>query len=428
MTLASKFSDKLLYLFAVSMTLTIFQYHRIPVSLVLLLFYMVLVHGKDINVKLNRDNIIFLILGCLSIVSTFICLTSEMNNSWKLSGVFNEGIFLILVVYKLFYSEHMATVKLDIVTKGLKVGCLINLFWCYFQLALYNLTKIDINDLIFHKTLKLMETASAYRNGVDYCVTGLGWHPGQLVPIIILLFFMFDSFIIRLLVLGVCVFSNNSTCLVTGMLCVLGVIAVEMIKGKGNIEGKKIASSVILLLALVVATLIKNDFLLFATDKIAGLFDRLGQVLQPGEIEDKSTYLHARYYSYYPNIVEKQNVFENLFGLGYECSGYPYTKYLDQFTSLNDWIPETDYMNFIIGRGWIWTLLYYFWMLKGSFKARRVSPFYLLFTLIVMMCGVMYNNQFFWVVIAEMIMIEAGKQEKNIWNKPVKLRFPRAGR
>ncbi len=428
MTLASKFSDKLLYLFAVSMTLTSFQYHRIPVSLVLLLFYMVLVHGKDINVKLTRDNIIFLILGCLSIVSTVICLTSEMNNSWKLSGIFNEGIFLILVVYKLFYSEHMSTVKLDIVIKGLKAGCLINLIWCYFQLALYNLAKIDINDLIFHQTLKLMETASAYRNGVSYCVTGLGWHPGQLVPIIILLFFMFDNFFIRLLVLGVCIFSNNSTCLVTGMLCVIGVIAVELIGGKGKANPKKVASAVILLLALVIATLIQNDFLLFATDKITDLAGRFSKVFESYENADKSTYLHVRYYTYYPNIVEKQNILENLFGLGYECSGYPYTKYLDQFTSLNDWIPETDYMNFIIGRGWIWTLLYYFWMFKGSFKSRRVSPFYLLFTLIVMVCGVMYNNQFFWVVIAEMILIEAGKQNKDIWNKPVTLRFPRAGR
>ena len=427
MTIWNKLSDNILYIFAVSMTLSIFQFHRIQLSLLLLILYMVIVRIDEFKAKLTRGNCVFIALGCLSIISTCLCLTSNMGNTWKLSGVFNEGLFVILVVFKLFYSEYVSTNKIDIIIKGLKLGCLLNFAWCYVQLAFYNIAGIDINDLIFHQTLNLMEVASARRDGIKLCLSGFGWHPAQLVPIIVLSFFLFDSFFIRLLILGACVFSNNSTCLVAGVICIVGSIIIELINGKGKISARRILNEVLLLLFVFIATLIKNDFLFEITDKFAILCDRIGQVFQAGDIKDNSTFLHARYYTFYPTIFEKQNIIEKLFGLGYECSGYPYSIELEQYTSLNDWIPETDYINFIIGRGWIWTLVFYAWMVINFIKARKISAYYFLYMLIIVACGVMYNNQFWWVIIAEIIMIEATKNNKNIFDTPLSEKISLAG-
>ena len=67
----------------------------------------------------------------------------------------------------------------------------------------------------------------------------------------------------------------------------------------------------------------------------------------------------------------------------------------------------------------IWTLLFYGWMIIGFFKARKTSPYYSLYMLIVVACGVLYNNQFWWAIIIEIIMMEAAKQNRNIWNDPL---------
>ena len=424
MTISSKFSDNLLFVFAVSMPLSIFQFHRIPLSLVLLLSYMLVTGFSDIKIKMSRENALFLCLGTLSLISTGMCMASDMGNSWKLSGFFNLFLFLILLYFKFFYSE---IIKIDLIIKGLKLGCLFNLAWCYIQLAFYNLCGIDVNDLIFHQSLNLMETASAYRDGSEFCVTGFGWHPAQLVPIIILSYFMFDNLLVRILIIGVSVFSNNSTCLITMAFCVVGTLLIEIIKGKGELKARRVSSCIVMLIVFIVASFFNYDLLASIVEKFGVLIDRIGQVLQSSYIEDKSTFIHARYYSYYPNIFSKQTILQKLFGIGYECSGYPYTQDLDQYSVLNDWIPETDYINFIIGRGWIWTILFYSWLIYGFFKARKLSAFYILYAIIVVICGVVYNNQFWWVIIAEIIMIEATKNNKNIFDTPLSEKISLAG-
>ena len=395
--------------------LPILQFHRVSIAMVVIFLYIICnVAKKGLHLK---QNIMVTCMLALAVFTVLLSVTNNIGSGWKLTAVFNFGLFVFALLFYEYCAADICTNDLSSFVEGIKIGCLLNITWCYVQYMLYSAVKIDINDLIFHRALGLVETASAFRDGVTYCVTGFGWHPGQLVPVLLISFLLFDSVLIKLLLIGICLLAHNSTCLIACMLCILfDFHSFIKVHDSQKYNAIKVIEYLFLLGVVFTALIFESSFIGASTSSIRSLFERLSNILSKNSNIDTSSYLHFRYYTYLPELIRKSNIFQILLGCGYECSGLPFSKYLGQYTTLNDWIVESDYINLLVGRGIIWTSIYYFWLIQIFNKGRKISAKNILFTAVVLIAGVFYNNQFWWFFLFEIILSQSIQSDLDLWS------------
>lgn len=414
------FEKILLFLIAFFLPLSIIQVHRVSAAMILLVFFMIFSMIKKnfkFIYKFDNVNSMFIFFLFLSLCTFCVCVNSNIGTNWKKVGAFNEILFLLIIMFKLVCSENVVNNHLKTFIRGLKYGCILNFIWCYIQILLYKVAAIDVNDFIFNRCLHFVETASAYRDGSIYCVTGLGWHPAQLVPIIVFSLCIFNNYIMKILILGVCILSHNSTCMMAALIYFsLDTLFVFKNFTSIKLRKKKVYANVILILAVVIVCAFQRELVAIIYSSVTKIFYRIRNALGKSNEADISTYLHMRYYLFYPSILNKTTIWQNIFGYGYECSGYPFSKYLDQYILLKDWVVESDIINFLLGRGILWTCFFYAWLVKLMKKGYKISKYYVIFIGILIILGIMYNNQFWWVFIVEVVISEAIYHKKNIWN------------
>ena len=402
-----------LLLFSITLSMPILQIHRITLSLVLAICYLILsICSNKFKFSLNKFSFLLIIFLFLAISNIFICFCSGMGFNWKFVCIFNVFLMIVALYFGLFETNKIVEKYLDTFINGIKIGCVFNLIWCCLQLIFFYIFHLDINDFLFNHILGIIQVASAYRDGTTFCVTGLGWHPAQLVPIIVISYCFFDNIWVRIGLVGISYFSHNTTCLISCLLCFcLSAILQKKIK-----VTKKTILYIFgfFLFAFVILLMIPSVFL-----KVIGVientYQRFYTIVVLPEKADISSSLHARYYTLLPSVFNKMNLFQKLFGIGYECSGYPYTILTGQYSVLNDWITESDYINLLVGRGVIWFFLFYIMLIYIGKKGNKISYKYSLYILIILVCGILYNNQFWWVIILEFIMITSIKKGIDIW-------------
>lgn len=413
--------DFLLIWVGIFSPLCILQVSRIAWSIILLIAYMVAIILSSKKIVLFSIRF-YSILGFLSIITMTLNLMSGMGGYWKRDSFYNGVLYIILLCFAVFGARTLSILNIFNIVKGLKIGCITNIVWGYIQVGLYYLLGVDINNIIFTQFLGLKEFSSAYRNGA-MCMTGFGWHPGLLVPVIILSYCLFDSVIIKVLLIGVSLLSLNSTCVFAVIMCFTIDYFYNFIrKRKKTIKKKHIINVLCIVISLLILSISNRDIMDLAFNRVEHLFSRIFEVINSSSEMNISTYLHSRYYTYYLSILKNSSMWQTLFGYGYECSGYPFTIFLGQYISLKAWIVESDLMNFLIGRGIIWTVLHYVWLIMIAVKGMKVSYKYLIFILSVLICGILYNNQFYWVMWFEVLLYTCIKRDINLWEIEAYLR------
>lgn len=408
--LQGKWNNRILLLMGMIFPLVILGYKGISIGVAVLAICEIVSLREIKKIYIDRC---FLAMWILSVITLIVCVASELGRYWLQTAVYNFVVFSLLCLFVFFEFVEINQNKIKIIVYGLKAACIIQILWSYMQFFFFKVYKIDINDQLFNELLHMRKIASTYA-GETLCVSGLGWHASLLVPVIILSYCLFHrSLLMKLLLCGVAVISTNSTCIFALLICIALDVVFFMIQEKK--VGSKIGIHLALIIVLcAVIVLFREKIFTEVNASVSKLFGRMTEVLN-GSPTTNSTKVHSRYYSYYGEVFKYSGVIKNLFGYGYDCSGYPYTKLLNQFAEMKAWNPESDIINFVVGRGWIWTIIYYVYLFYIAIKGMKISKYYFAFIVTLMVSGILYNNQFGWVMFVEVICYIAIKKNINIW-------------
>lgn len=369
------------------------------------LFQLIAIAGLIIfRIKKFHLDRTYLAYFLIMMVSIFVNYNNGYGKS-MISALFVELILLLL--YMQFSSFDNKLLRCFIV--GLKWSCIVEIIWCIMQYILYYLWKIDINQVIFVDTLGLVSTASRYRysSGVrSLVVTGLCWHPSNMIPVLVLTLSFFNSWYVWLICIFIGVAMHSSTAVVA-IIFVLVVKLYLKLRYNPNLtkmtKGKLI--SIGIGLVVVCTAVVSTNIVEVALDRVTTLFMRIS-----GATNDLATIAHTSYYTLLPEVFKNSSFAQILFGYGLACSGFAITMLNGQYSHVGMWSVETDYMNQIYGLGILGAVIFYVWLMK-IFKDRTNRHTIIQIMLPILIAGVTYNILYYWVVFFVMVIMICNRKK-----------------
>lgn len=406
-------SDRVLYLAMLLFPMPVFRVGSILIATMLMALYVLMVILKKKKLYLDRLGISFLLVSVITLFSAFI---SEMGNSWKMHAFSQFGQYVLLLLFYAIARKSFQKNEINVAVSGLKDSCKANLILCFIQAITWYAFRVDFNDRVFNQLLHLQEDASKMRFG-HVAVSGFGWHPAQLIPILVLSYYMFDSSPIKVAVVIVALLTSNFTCTLAVMLCVaFSIINRALSVRKTNKFAKReMAITGVLLIGVIVVIVLNSNVIGGAINNARFNFNRI-QYAVTGNYESGSTMKHSRYYLAYPEVVSFTAFFQNIFGYGIDCSGYPYSRLFAQYTDKSSWHVESDVINILVGRGWIWAIMFYSFLATIAIKGHKLSRKYALYIITMVVLGIFYDCQGKWTMYLEMLMFVAIKRGIDIFN------------
>ena len=369
-----------LFLMGLFSTLAIFRVCNRGVVwfLGIIVAFLVVYKHKKISLKIIDWNFI-LFLGSLLFTVRF-CFFSTIST------------IMIFIVANLMQNNTKR--ELNIFIFGLKCSCIVSVIWCLIQYVSFNIFHLNINDLIFIEKLHLVENASFGEN-----LTGMAWHPVNLVPVLLLCVLFFDHW----LMWGICFFISVNASSSTTMIALF--LALILLKGRYIIRknGLPVSMPARKLLFIFLSLIAVSVALYFLFPSISDEAKRLISRLSGAGTEDESTYLHKRYYTSIYYVFSHSSIYEIMFGYGYHQSGLVFAKFFNQFSGLSSWSVESDPMDYLYGNGVIGFTLFYCFLVNNMLRSRNKEYKLFCFYLIVIVCGITYNIQFEWVMQLELI-------------------------
>lgn len=407
----SSLEGNLLALTGFLMPCQILAYKVIPFSILPLILYLSLITIKRNGIKIQITGVLLLAVTLMNFAAGMM---GQLPSGWKQSSR-NQIIQFLAVVMILFM--QIKKTDFSYLIKGLKYGLLFNIFWAFIQYACFSVLKMDLNDVVFNQILGIREQASTMNTTIDtFCIAGLNWHPAQLVPIIILSYLFFDSAWIKICLVIVAYISTNTTCVFALALCWVLDTAMVSQKKVRHIKTKQFITFGLVLVVITasVVYLLRSGVMEIVADRVNGIIERFETVFT-GEKLSHSTMLHLRYYTAYPDIVRFFGWKALLLGVGFECSGYPFVVLFNQYAGLKSWHVESDVINFLVGRGWLWTIMYYMILVMIMMKGKSLNKRYVIMVICFLVSGILYNTQVLWVEALMMFMFVAVSKKKDVF-------------
>lgn len=405
--------EKLLYIIGVLMPCQILAFKFVPIFLIPLFFYYIL---KVFTYKRMRRNNYGFFFAFLLSFSLLVMAFGSLPDEWKEFAVYKTIMFLFILFIVFFY---ITPGEINCLIQGLARGLEINLFWAIIQIILFYTANIDINNVIFNQLLDIRDNASSYNTYLNqFAATGLNWHPAQLVPIIILAFFFSKNNIIKISALVVAVLSSNTTCIFAIIICFLfeAIRYLQELIKKYKISYRSILRTMIIVICFGIGVIfLKNSklvsYIIFRSNniwsRIISAYTRVGM--------NNSTNMHLSYYLNLPSVLKRNGVLAFLFGIGFDSSGYPYYELFGYYPTLKTWIVESDPINFLVGRGMIWTSFYYSLLFRIANKGMHITYRFWACVYALLFCGILYNNQFLWVEFLVFILLIAVNMKMNVF-------------
>ena len=412
-----QFKEQLVTILAFFSPLTIIQFGGYPIFFILLMVTCVaLVISKENIFLIDR---LFFIIVLILLFTTILSYTNSIGSDWEKRAL--KGwitIAMICFIYFLISGSKNTVSYLSCFRRGLVWAINFNLFWSILQILLFQIFNIELNTLIFVNTLHMIDIESMYRGGT-MVATGLHWHPGNLAPLLVLGFVMNRRLWYRFLIVIVALFSYNSTCILGVSLCIVLEVIFSILNNKNKRKRKNFSVgkmfSILLGLSLIIALLVivnKFDF-----------YDRFSVVISnfinkaSFSGTDNSSAVHLRYYQLLPQILAHTPLIKLIFGFGYGCSGYLYTLTIGQYAELSTWAVESDFVNNVLGLGFINTVLFYLWYLSVGIKGIRINYKYFIVILTIFVQGFSYNVQFDWVILTVCMLALSVKQHRDFFSE-----------
>ena len=308
---------------------------------------------------------------------------------------------------------------MDLLKLILKFISLLQVLWILLQYVMYHVFDIDINHVIFAEILHQEGLVSFYRE--TFYPAGFTWHGGSIAPLLVLAFVLFKNPIIRLIVLGESFLVGSSTAII-GVLAalfltiLLGIIRREytIAKVRDFFQKKNIWKMVlgVLVVAALIILFIRMNLWAIVKDRALYLFVRLKNTDFDG-----STQVHVRYFTGYPEIFRQSTWTERILGYGNFSSGYPFQLYFGQYTWMETFVVECDFINIILSRGIVGFLVYYVFLGILAIKGLKKDSRYFVFTAAVMLQGAGYNVQWQYIFMTEILLYLSLQSGRNFFEE-----------
>lgn len=363
---------------------------------VLFIIYMIIMKRKIFKIP-----ILLLLLMIEILVSATFALHSTIPNSYKSTAIYMTlllipSFFVIMYLRKLILKRKK---YISLIRHALKLICGLQIVWAILQ-YLFFLDNINLNKIVFENILHL-------NLNITNSICGFSWHPGTLAPIIVLSYFLYKNLLFRILIIFVSLICNNATAFIGGLFCLL-ISFFEFLKEKKIKREKIIKISVIFIILLGIGFYF-NVFS-FGIEKIERIIGRI-----TGSVYDQSAIGHIRYYTSLANVIKISSPAQILFGYGTGCSGYPIDQLYDQYSFLNNWAVESDFMNILYSWGIVGFILVYILIGIIIVKGYKIDKRYSYVTLIITLEGITYNVLYDWVLLLFMLFFICIKKEIDFW-------------
>lgn len=378
--------------------------------IIVLYIFMQTLYSK--NYLVNKKTITFLTISFFVLLSSFICLTSEMHQMWK-EIQYKNMIWQILHVFIfVFYYRYENYRKVKYYLKGIYYASLFQVIWSFLQYIVYSLFTISINKLIFYDIFKIPEAAHIQTKGSSIALTGLCWNVGNMAPLIVFGYLFTKSPIIKLIFVLYSVLSGSRTLLLGMVLCVVLDIIIYLFKyRKVTIYKKHIKYFVVGVGFLVPIILLKSDIILKVLKKG---YELIGSLSVQYLTTQSSARIHARYWTTIPQVTNWSKPINVLFGYGIGCSGYPFAMLYNQYAD-HSWVVECDFINILWNYGYIGFILFYSWYIHNIIKGYKIDKKYIVLLITLLAEGVMYNVMFNWCYIAILFIFICISYKENIF-------------
>lgn len=379
-----------------------------PLLLLVMLYF--LLSRKPI---FRRDRMLWILLIFYSI-STILSPFQEMKSGYKSAAImaFVQWIAAVIICQYATQSDKMDGAGAFL--KGFDWSCYVQIGWCLMQLGFFKVFGIDLNQLVFGQLLGQEGTFSHYRNG-SLVPSGLHWHAANMVPILVFTFFRHRNLAVKLLCVAVAYFTKQATALIALGLCVgceLLVVAKRMLfDHHGKFKRKNAIITIVLLGA---AVLLGGLIWPKIESVIMYLLTRFWNALNATE-DDLSSATHLSYYTMIPYLYERVPINQILFGTGMNTSGHYFSHYFHQYMD-QIWVLESDFANELLSTGIFGVVAHYLFILvtvrRMHRNDREERQSWALLVLI--LCGIFYNNQFNWVLLTELMLYANARREKRL--------------
>ena len=245
---------------------------------------------------------------------------------------------------------------------------------------------------------------------VGTSITGLAWHPCNLIPTLLLSVLLFDKWYVWLVSFFIAVNAKSSTTIMALMLALFFMM--PRYSGKFN----KLIQN-ITIKKLIIFSVLMFVFIIVFIRMFPVIYDEVMRLLsRVGSADDVSTKMHKRYYTSLFFIWENSSLYQILFGRGYHNSGSAFAELFHQYLRLDSWSVESDPMDLMYGVGLIGFLFYYLWLFQQVWMGLKKEYKYFVFFITIILCGIAYNCQFEWVIQLELIFAVCIKRKINIFS------------
>ena len=351
----------------------------------------------------RKDRLAFLLL-LLNITTLAVSFFTDLPSNYEITALFTFLQWFLVYALFMYCTQEASIPAVDSFLNGFDWSCRIQLVWCILQMVLYKLLEQDLNELVFGKLLSYDGATSRYRNGELTC-TGLHWHGANLTPILLYLYWRHRSLITKLLCLAMVYFSHSATNMIGILLCI-GLDFVlfakrTLVDRSSSVLRKTAVYSAIALIALI---LISPLLIPKLWDMILYLLERFYQIWNPTKGKESSA-VHFNYYKNLPTILKRLPFINVLFGSGASTSGHWFSYFYQQYTN-QTWVVESDFVNLTLNYGIAGLTLIYSFVIRTIIYLKRTPGMsrIALWMLVLIPCGIIYNNQFLWVQLVEFMM------------------------
>lgn len=409
--------ERLLFLYGLLGTMPILQvlgFTAFTWLTVLSLGYMLL-QGR-IESKAKKKVLPYLIFSIGTLISSGICLVSNMPSIWKdiqPSNIIWQLCYLIIFIG---YFNQKGIIKSIFYIKGVYYAAFAHAIWGILQFFIYEIGNISINKILFFDLLHVQMAEYVQMRGSSIAMTGFCWNAGNFAPLLVIGYVLSSSIYIKIFFAGIALLSGSRTG-ITGILASflleLGIHFFKKRKGKiklGYILG---IGAIAVVAVVVIAT---NGRIMQSISQriqeMQGMFSRDFLTTQ------SSSRLHARYWISIPRITGWNNLINNLFGYGIESSGYPFAEIYGQYAD-HAWTVECDFINILWSFGYIGFIIWYGWYGNQIIKGTKINNKYLILFAGLLVEGASYNVTFNWCLMFLLFVFTNISYSNDIFSKDI---------
>lgn len=342
------------------------------------------------NLYIKRYKIPLILLFIEMIISTlgnYQLLGLDWINE-SIRGVIKFTVFLLPFV--IIFSDYELLIYRKKFFAGLKISCYIQVLWEFFQVFLWNIKGISLNQIVFGEILniKINHTWTFISDG-RFRPSGVSWEPANLALSLLIGYSLSKNKYSKILFLIGLILSTSRTGIIVGLIMVVFDIISFLKNLKKSYILKLKYNSILICLVFIIIGLIAyilfnkfiNNSLVRITSGIQITFDKIHQISKG---TDSSSNMHLFYYKEALNIFRYSDIFQILFGFGTFCAGFPYSKFLNIYTWIKTWNPESDFITLLIGNGIVGISLYYIAIFKCiKYNIKNLKVLKMLFSILI---------------------------------------------